>query len=86
MQVPIGLIWMDGRSPLSQARCARLLAFEGLGRDLLDLVRHGDNGGGGEDGVEVVSFPSVLASKGLRQNVWCISGSAKGAVTGGYGT
>ena len=34
----------------------------------------------------LVSFPSVLASKGLRQNVWCISGSAKGAVTGGYGT
>ena len=52
MQVPIGLIWTDGRSPLSQARCTWLLAFEGLGRDLLDLVRHGDDGGGGEDGVE----------------------------------
>ena len=53
MRVQIGLlIRMDGRSPLSQARSSGLLAFEGLGRDLLDLVRHGDDGGGGEDGVE----------------------------------
>ena len=51
MRVPIGQIWMDGRSPLSEARSAWLLAIEGLRRDLLDLVRHADGDGGGEDEV-----------------------------------